>query len=187
MAPQLRRISLGIHGPRVRWHLVAIIAVFACRPDGSPQNRRSQASSASDRFDTLRYCPKPPRFEEYAADTTFRGSPAPVDLTSDPEARRHRSVLTQGARSGPNFAGYVTVVQRGCGSPCQAQTLIDARTGRILATVTTNLGATYRRNSRLLIANPTDSSGCYVVGCAYCRPIYYEWTGRTLDSIGSGP
>ena len=48
----------------------------------------------------------PPRFEDYPVRERFTGRPAPVDLSSDPRARRYRTVLREGARKGPNFAGH---------------------------------------------------------------------------------
>src|SRR2546425_8037819 len=73
----------------------------------------------------------PPRFEEYPARAPFSGKPAPVNLASNRNARRYRTVLRQGAAQGPNFAGRYTIVKWGCGSPCKAFAIIDAKTGGV--------------------------------------------------------
>lgn len=132
-----------------------------------------------------RVCPSDlPRFADYKVDSLFRGPPVPVDFTSDPDSRRFRTVITAAAARGANFAGHYTVATWGCGSPCQENVVLDARTGRIVASLNTSLGATYRLDSRLLIANPPDSVGCYDPECVYCRrPVAYLWTGAALDSI----
>lgn len=150
--------------------------------DSAHQGGRSDTMAWAQRDQSS--CPANlPRFEDYPADTSFRGPPAPVDLASSPDARQWRTRLIEGARQGPNFAGHFTVVEWGCGSPCQVQTIIDARTGRIFHGVTTALGARYRLNSRLFVANPPDSTGCFDPQCGYCRPMYLLWTGGRLDSI----
>ena len=173
----------------MRWPclLIASMIPLACGGREESDRRAADVVTTADESDSLLYCPKIPQFEAFAVDTVFRGIPAPVDFSSDPDAREYRTVLSRGAKLGPNFAGHLTVVERGCGSPCQVQTLIDARTGRLVGAVSTSLGAIYRLSSRLLIANPSDSSGCYDVGCAYCRPTYYLWSGNRLDRIRSGP
>jgi hypothetical protein len=81
--------------------------------------------TAADLADTNR-----PRFEQFATPRS-RMVPAPVDLKSDPRARRYRTVLTEGARTGPNFAGHYTVVLWGCGSSCTTLAIVDAQTGRV--------------------------------------------------------
>jgi hypothetical protein len=173
---------------------VAGIAACGMASPGGPSPVRTAAlapsllprASAKVQTDTplRKVCPsKLPRFADYPADSVYRGRAAPVDFSSDPDARRFRTILPTGAARGPNFAGHYTVVEWGCGSPCQSHTILDARTGRILTSTSTSLGAAYRLESRLFIANPMDSTGCYDPRCSYCQPVYYLWNGFGLDSI----
>src|SRR2546426_308539 len=85
-------------------------------------------------------------------------APAAVDFTSAPDSRRYRTVLTGAAARGPNFAGHYTVGTWGCGSSCQSNVVLDAATGRIVASFNSSMGAAYRLDSRLLLVNPPDSA-----------------------------
>ena len=97
-----------------------------------------------------------PNFAQYRVTQRYNGRPAPVNLNS-PEARRFRTVLTNGARRGPNFAGHYTVVTWGCGTSCQSMAIVDARTGRVYMTgITASLGVKHQLNSRLLVVNPPE-------------------------------
>jgi hypothetical protein len=98
--------------------------------------------------------PQIPRFEDYRCTATLSITPRPPDL-SDPQAHTFRTRLTEGAKSPPDFAGFYTVVEWGCGSPCQTHALIDRRTGKVyFFPDATSLGAEYRVDSLLFVANP---------------------------------
>src|SRR5947207_2314439 len=73
---------------------------------------------------------KSPRFEDFtvAAAERFNGKPAAVKLTSA-QARRYRTMIREGAKVGPNFAGHYTLVQWGCGAGCVQFAVVDAKTG----------------------------------------------------------
>src|SRR3990167_3664580 len=86
----------------------------------------------------------------------FTGTPAPVDLSSYKGAKTYRTVLTQGAQKGPNFAGHYTVVSFGCGTQCQDNWIIDAKTGTIYDRFSSVIGQTYRLDSTLMIVNPPE-------------------------------
>jgi hypothetical protein len=135
-----------------------------------------------------------PRFDDHPAGDTFTGTPAPVDLASAEGARRFRTVLREGAAQGPNFAGHYTVVQWGCGSPCQSFAIVDARTGRVtFGNGSLTVGAEYRLDSRLLIEDPSErwleSYGADAVdavgGTAYST--YSRWDGTRLVPLDSLP
>ena len=135
-----------------------------------------------------RACPKGlPRFGDYPADSAFHGQPRWPAVTLGPDSydlgERSNLTLATTRDRAPDFAGYLRVVHYGCGSGCQVQMLVDVQRGDIVATTTTSLDAAYRLDSRLFIANPMDSTGCYDTQCADCRPHYFVWTGRTLDSL----
>jgi hypothetical protein len=105
---------------------------------------------------------QPPRFEDYRVGERFTGIPAAVDLRSHPKARLFRTMLREGAKKGPNFAGHYTVVTWGCGSDCRMIAVVDARTGRVYIapfTVSPGIGEDFRSDSRLFIANPPERSG----------------------------
>ena len=59
---------------------------------------------------------KPPRSEDYPVlkSEMYKGKPAPVMLYSK-RARLYRTVLREGAKEGPNFAGHYTIVTWGAG------------------------------------------------------------------------
>lgn len=73
---------------------------------------------------------KPPRFSDYPVTERFTGKPAPVNF-KDRNARALRTVLREGAKGGPNFAGHYTVVSWGCGMGTFTLAVVDARTGRV--------------------------------------------------------
>ena len=100
-----------------------------------------------------------PRFESYPVSSTFRGKPAPVNLRGHSRAKIYRTVLREGAKEGPNFAGHYTVVMWGCGSDCMEVAVVDAKTGRVYFapfTVTPSMGADYGINSKLFVRNPPE-------------------------------
>lgn len=86
----------------------------------------------------------------------FTGTPAPVVLSSFKDATIYRTVLKEGAKKGPNFAGHYTVVSFGCGTQCQDNWIIDATTGIIYDRFSTVIGQKYTLDSNLMILNPPD-------------------------------
>ena len=128
------------------------------------------------------------RFEDYTVpDTAFRRRPATVDLASAGYGRWYRTKLREGAATGPNFAKRYTVVLWGCGTGCQLVAVIDARTGRLSRqTLLTANGVEYRRDSRLLLADPRTPELPH--DCASCgTPAYYEWRNDRFAPVGVGP
>lgn len=87
----------------------------------------------------------------------FEGIPAPVDLTSDPSAINYGLLLQNGAKIGPNFAGSYTIVTLMCGSYCQMNWVIDARTGKIVTVLRSMIGIKHQLDSKLLVVNPLTS------------------------------
>jgi hypothetical protein len=133
-----------------------------------------------------------PRFEDFPARDTFTGTPAPVDLSSAEGARQFRTVLRGGASQGLSFAGRYTVVEWGCGSPCQSFAIVDARTGRVtFGPASLTVGASYRLDSELLIADPPErwleSCGADATDAVggNASSIYYRWDGRRLVALDS--
>lgn len=129
-----------------------------------------------------------PRFEDYPVREVYRGRPAPVDLASAPGAQRFRTVLREGAARGPNFAGRYTVVEWGCGSPCHAFAIVDARTGRVyFVPQTANAGAEYRLDSRLFVIDGErryrEAYGDSIPGALAGVTTFYRWTGTRLVKL----
>jgi hypothetical protein len=124
-----------------------------------------------------------PRFEDFAVPVEFKGKPAPVDLSSDPDARRFRTKLREGAKEGPNFAGHYTIVSWHCGTECQVVAVVDAKTGRVyFAPFVPEEGFDFRLNSSLFIANPPEAMeqrrkffGTNPDPEPYLKSIYYKW------------
>ena len=130
-----------------------------------------------------------PRFEDYPGTVAFSGRLAPVVLASARYGRTYRTRLRAGAQTGPNFAGAFTVVTWGCGSSCQVSAIIDARTGALSPQLlrTTN-GLEFRRDSRLLVADPLHPGDPPLETCAACGIVAaYEWTGASFKPVGRGP
>ncbi|MET0394771.1 MAG: hypothetical protein ABW019_16620 [Chitinophagaceae bacterium] len=119
------------------------------------------------------------RFEPYISFSDFNisridhRSKAPLDFSSNPEARYYRTRIREGYREDSvNFAGHYTLVIWGCGAPCQAAVIIDRQTGKIYDVPTASGGYEFRVDSRLLIVNPPDEDGFYD-DCPYCKPLVY--------------
>lgn len=99
---------------------------------------------------------------KYPATERFQGKPAAVNLASHKDARTFRTRLREGAATGPNFAGHMTVILWGCGTSCQQVALVDARNGRVYFGPEASAGAKHRIDSRLLVINaPEDVKEAY--------------------------
>lgn len=130
---------------------------------------------------------KAPAFEDYKVDSVYRGRPAPVDFAPTPGWRSFRTVLREGARFGPDFAGHMTLVTWGCGSDCVQFAVVDARTGRIYdSPVQTSADVDGRLDSRLLVIGRVDCPDT-VDAAAPPYAVFLEWTGTALSLIDSLP
>ncbi len=102
-------------------------------------------------------------FARFPAQPLALKAPPEVDLQSHPLAYSYRTQIKRGVAAGPNFAGQYTIVEIGCGTACQNLVIVDLRSGRIIDWISTELGSSYTRESRLLILNP-DSDECHRTG-----------------------
>jgi hypothetical protein len=131
----------------------------------------------------------PPRFEDFAVVERFKGRPAPVNLRSHRQARRFRTVLRDGAKKGPNFAGHYTVTYWGCGTECIIFGITDARRGKVyIAPFNAGYGLDYRIDSRLLVVNPPkELEGRFgtedLERYHYVESLYFKWDGTRLRLI----
>jgi hypothetical protein len=60
----------------------------------------------------------------------FKGTPAPPSLDNR-RARLYRTVLRQGAKGGPNFAGRYTIVTWGAGLGVFSMAVVNAKSGKV--------------------------------------------------------
>ncbi|HEY8101754.1 MAG TPA: hypothetical protein VIF82_13465 [Burkholderiaceae bacterium] len=72
-----------------------------------------------------------PQFEKYPATEKFRGSVAAPNIRSHPRSRMFQTMIRQGAKDGPNFAGHYTIVFWGCGTSCASLAIVDTNTGKV--------------------------------------------------------
>lgn len=132
-----------------------MLARWACHPD--IVEALLKAGSVRDPHEWSRA----PRFEDFPVARIYKGVPARVDLSSNPIASGYRTRLREGARKGPNFAGHYTVVTWGCGSNCEVNAVVDARTGRAYDGFGDERGTDFKINSSLIVADagrPADGS-----------------------------
>jgi hypothetical protein len=133
-----------------------------------------------------------PRFEDFPVAEQFRGKPAAVRLATR-EARKYRTMIREGAREGPNFAGHYTLIEWGCGAGCVRFAVVDAKTGAVFmppfyvgsrALVEGETGEPeeplqFRVDSRLLIVSGSQNEkgeGVY----------YYKWDKNRLALFATG-
>lgn len=85
----------------------------------------------------------------------YNDKPAKVDFDSMPELKNFRTVITEEASKGPNFAGHFTFMRWGCGTSCLSYAIVDAISGKIVLynPVIENLIPSYNVNSRVLTFN----------------------------------
>lgn len=134
-----------------------------------------------------------PQFEKYKVPPSAIAKPASVRLDSHPKARTFRTVLRDGAKEGPNFAGHFTIVKWGCGTACISVGVVDALSGEVYfprqlqplayqAVTDETPPLQYRLDSRLLVVagSPMDREGN--------EGIYlYVWSGRRLKEVHRVP
>lgn len=116
-------------------------------------------SSASPDF--FRSCLAEPKFEDYEVKAIdwYLNKAKSVDFSGHPEVVAYRSIIRSAVIRGVNFAGKYVVVEWGCGHSCQNHAIINAETGKIVATnLISNYGAEFRKNSTLLVLNPNQAN-----------------------------
>ena len=131
---------------------------------------------------------KVPSYKDFAVTNIFKGKPAEVNLSSDPDAYMFRTQLRRQAADGPNFAGHYKIAIWGCGTSCQQFAIIDSQNGRVffppvLPYVTfvqwdgTNAGLQFRIDSNLLILHGSPKEEPKV------GTFYYLWQTNVLRLI----
>ena len=147
-----------------------------------------------------------PRFEDYPAEVrAFAKPPAPrwpdwrEHVLGHPKGPERLERYRLDILSGPNFAGHLHVFTDTCGSYCSNVMVYDYRDGRCWelpwAPLFTSLhisgwrgrnffqGMTYRRDSRLLIADGCFDDDRGLPVSKDCGTRYYVWTAGRLTLI----
>lgn len=123
-------------------------------------------------------------FENYPSGRAFTGPYAKPQVNTPAQVRRFRSVIREGAKGAPDFAGYLRLVQWGCGTDCHAFALVDKRTGRVhRVPETAALGASYRLTSRLFVMDPPDMHPDDSAPLAATRSYVWNEMTETLDAL----
>lgn len=130
-------------------------------------------------------------FNQYPVSSIYHGKPAPAQPRSA-DALRFRTVITEGAKKGPNFAGHYTVVEWGCGAACASFAIVDALTGRVfLPSYSVGFessdgqfyqesGLHYQLDSSLFVIQGAPGQNAYA-------QYLYRWTGNELREVKSTP
>lgn len=79
---------------------------------------------------------------------------------------------------GVNFAGKFCFVSWGCGSPCQTSAVVDMESGIVYNGLPSAVGYKFKKNSKILIVNPPDSTNYYSKHRWVPYPEEYIWTGK---------
>lgn len=126
-----------------------------------------------------------PEFKSFPAPFENIRSPAPLDVTSDPVARRFRTALRNGMQNGANFAGHYAIVTWGCGTACQDWAIVDVKTGQVHSEPTLRpigvmygVGLVFQRDSRLLAILGAPHEDIEREGASF-----YEWRHGTLKLV----
>lgn len=94
------------------------------------------------------------------------------------------TVTKEGVKEdGVNFAGKYCFVSWGCGSPCQMSAVVDMESGIVYNGIPSAIGYRFKKNSRILIVNPPDSTNYYYKHTAFEYPTEYVWTGKKFVQI----
>ena len=123
-------------------------------------------------------------FHAYPAALDFRGKPHAPNLVTPKELTYQTQIIEQ-VKKGPNFAGHYTMAKWGCGNPCVAFVVVDARFGTTFDPGITvgcadkngiDAQIDFRLSSRLVIATSYEKG----LGCGTG---YYEWHDRGLQQV----
>ncbi|TXM95410.1 hypothetical protein [Methylobacterium sp. WL116] len=122
--------------------------------------------------------PTAPNFAQYPA-APYRGTVSPPDFRGrDRQYASYRTRIMDGFKSGPNFAGKLSVVEIGCGAGCRFVYVIDIQSGRVMnfplgGEDNLYLNMTYKTDSRLLSAQ--------WVSDERCKSEFLIWTGTEFQ------
>jgi hypothetical protein len=124
-----------------------------------------------------------PRFSDYPAGAAFRGTPAAPDFRRNPAAEAFATELREGARRGPNFAGYLRVVEWSCGTSCRRWMVVNTRTGRIHDSPEPAFSLEYQLTSLLLVVNTVGRFTAADPPAGVPIANYYVWRDDRLQLV----
>ena len=118
-------------------------------------------------------------FNDFKVNGIYKGQKSAINYNSNSIAKQYKTRITDTYKSeGLNFAGHYCFVFWGCGSSCQSSAIVDLANGKVYDGPSGSLRYSFKINSKMLIVNPTDSSGFYD-DCAYCYPEIWLWNENT--------
>nr|WP_294862290.1 hypothetical protein [uncultured Fluviicola sp.] len=101
-------------------------------------------------------------FEDFPARTLDTITKAPLDFSTNKEAKWYITAIKTGYKEGHStFGGHYELIMWGCGSPCAHGVIVDRKTGQMVHLPESQIGYEFRYNSLMLIVNPTDEEGFY--------------------------
>lgn len=110
--------------------------------------------------------------------------PRKLNFDSSEFKKRYITAITHGVNElGVNFAGKYCLVSWGCGSPCQSSAIVDMKTGMVYNGLPSAVGYRFKKNSRVLITNPPDSSDYFPKARIVPYPEQYAWTDKKWVKI----
>lgn len=129
--------------------------------------------------------PWPPTFAGYATADRLTGPAAPIDFTSNPDARRFRTLLNEARQDSADYRGHFTFVIWGCGTGCSSHVILDLASGRIYDDTLVNFSCEeieYRQSSALVVDTP-DPSLASNPACRSGATRYFVWGGSGLVEL----
>jgi hypothetical protein len=124
-----------------------------------------------------------PRFADYPAGAVYRGAPAAPDFKRSPAAEAFAAELRDGARRGPNFGGYLRVVEWSCGTSCRRWMVVNSRSGRIHDAPEPAFSLEYQLKSLLLVVNTVGRFTAADPPAGVPIAKYYVWRNGRLELI----
>lgn len=132
----------------------------SAQPALPPERSKTGTSNESSWFDPTRY----PAPGLYTGPTRF-----PDFKERDREYSDFRTRIRKGLKTGPNFAGDLSVIQIGCGGGCSFVVVASNRTGKVMSfprggEENMHLSLKFQPDSRLIIAQwaGQEPNGCFV-------------------------
>lgn len=81
-------------------------------------------------------------------------------------------------QEGVNFAGSFCFVSWGCGSPCKLSAVVDMKTGIVYNGLPSAIGYKFKKESEIIIVNPSYQRNYYSKHSTSPPPSEYIWTGE---------
>lgn len=130
----------------------------------------------------VQICLTKPKFEDYPVriEDQYSKNPVSVNFVGSKLDGNYQTMIRKSMARGVNFAGQYVIVEWGCGVSCQNHALINAKTGKIVASgLESSYGAEFKKDSTLLIINPRADTwdGLKI------KPTYYSIEDGKLVSV----